>query len=793
MKAILSLSFLLFHTCFLLSQSITQDIRGVVLDVDSKMPLIGATVELIGEDKRYDAITDIDGSFLIEDVPVGRKNMLVNYLGYEEKVLGGVNLVAGKELVLTIELQEAITRLKEIAITAKTDKSKPLNEMALLSGRSFSVEETQRYAASFLDPARMAQNYAGVTSAGDDLSNEIVIRGNSPTYVQWRLEGIQIPSPNHFANKGSSGGGISMISNNMMADSDFYTGAFPAEIGNVLGGAFDLNFRNGNNSKQENALTVGVLGLEASTEGPFSKTSKASYLFNYRYSVLEIISKIANLDFGDFRPNFQDLSFKINVPTQKMGTFSLFGLLARASAANDKNSDPSSWETVNDLFFEEEINQYGLVGLKHRYLFANNKTYLTTILSGSTEDYEYFEDFFDINKDNEIYTSENIKIIDRSYRLASTVNHKINAQNSLRAGIVLSRLGFDFKYQDRPLRSAGGFNIEYDAINTLLDDTGNTNMYQAFTQYKYRATEAITLNAGFHYMRLGLTGSSAIEPRAAIKWQFANRQSLAFSAGYHSQAEHLINYTLQRETSPGIFTQPNINLGLTRAIHYVLGYDLLLSDKARVKIETYYQDLFEVPVDRSFNAGSILNAIDVYDVLFNSNSLANDGEGRNIGIDVTLERFLSDGYYGMLTGSIFDSQFLGQDGVMYSTRFNSRFNMTFLAGKEIMLGNEGAKVLGINTKLIYNGGNRYTEFDFDTQAPTEDGIFKLQTPAYFRIDLGVNYKINTANSTHTISLEAQNLTNRLNVFRLFPDFNQRTYRSSLQNGLLPNLNYRLEF
>ena len=359
------------------AQQLTQTVRGIVLDMDSEYPLIGATVMVIGTDPILAATTDIDGDFKIEGVPVGRQSLEIRYLGYETGFLTNLVVTSGKELVLNTQLRESAQQLEEIVVKATDNKQEPLNEMASVSARSFSVEETRRYAAALLDPARMAQNYAGVSSAGDDLSNEIVIRGNSPAYVQWRLEGIQIPGPNHFAAKGSSGGGISMLSSSMLTNSDFYTGAFPAEIGNALAGVFDLKFRNGNNEKREYSFMLGVIGTEVSAEGPFSPNSKASYLINYRYSTLKVLDQIglSPVDIGDTDLDFQDLSFKFNFPTKKAGVFSLFGLGGLTRAGDVPAApDVSQWTSLDDVWSFNEDGNYGTVGLSHRFYFRINPT-----------------------------------------------------------------------------------------------------------------------------------------------------------------------------------------------------------------------------------------------------------------------------------------------------------------------------------------------------------------------------------------------------------------------------------
>ena len=367
------LTVLLFGSVLLLfafnatAQDLTQTIRGQVRDIDSQIPLIGATLMLNIGTESMGTVTDLDGKFRFESVPVGRFDLTAHYLGYEPLLLNSLLLTSGKELVLSLDLVESAIAMKEVVVTAQHDKTEALNELASVSARSFSVEETSRYAGSFYDPARMAQNYAGVSvGSGDDLNNEIIIRGNSPTGLLWRLEGIEIPNPNHFGALGNSGGGISMLSSSMLTNSDFYTGAFPAEFGNATSGVFDLNLRKGNNEKQEHALMLGVLGLEVATEGPLNRDAGSSYLLNYRYSTLAILQSLGLNPAGDALPKYQDLAFNINLPTAKMGTFSLFGLGGTNQSYFEPVADQQQWQFEEDKWGFLEEQQVGTLGLGHR-------------------------------------------------------------------------------------------------------------------------------------------------------------------------------------------------------------------------------------------------------------------------------------------------------------------------------------------------------------------------------------------------------------------------------------------
>jgi hypothetical protein len=772
------------------SQELTQTIKGKVIDSDSKMALIGVNVLVKMQEGMIGATTDIDGFFKIKEVAVGRHNIEVTYLGYEPANLNAMLLTSGKELFLNIELTESTLDLETVVVTAKYDKAETLNEMATVSARSFSVEETSRYAAAFYDPSRMAQNYAGVTISGgsSDLYNEIIVRGNSPRGVMWRLEGVEIPNPNHFGGMGNSGGAISMLSSSTLSNSDFYTGAFPSEFGNATSGIFDLNMRNGNNEKREYAFMFGALGIELAAEGPFSKNSKASYLINYRYSTLSALEAVGLSPTGDVLPKYQDLSFKINIPTDKVGVFSLFGLGGKNSAIYEPEPDSLTWEVEDDKNGFTENQTVGTIGLSHKVMLTE-KSYLKTVAVASYESFVGNEYWFDESQHYlKILDSEDV-FKNNTFRITSSYTHKLNSRNTLKTGFILSHMDFSFdaKYNDDSI------------LKTYLENKGNTQLLQAYAHWKYRFNQKLTLNTGVHFTHFFLNGNQSIEPRAALKWQYNPKESLSAAVGIHSKPEHIAFYLVEETTGNQQRKTPNNNLELIKSMHAVIAYDRKLGAHMRLKAEAYYQYLYDVPVDAdSASIGSIVNVAEIWDIL-GSGAANNNGTARNYGLDLTLERFFNQGYYFMFTGSLFDSKYTAQNGKEYNTRYNSNYQMNLLGGKEFKVGKTKKNIFGINGKILFAGGNRQTPIDLEASIEAgetvrlEDQFLANQAAAYFRFDIGLSYKINKKRMTHTIGIDVQNVTNRLNVDVSDFDSNTGKIRNYYQTGLFPNFNYRIEF
>lgn len=777
------------------SQELTQTIRGAVVDKENLMPLIGVEVAILTTDPISGTTSDADGQFKIENVPVGRHIIQVSYLGYEPLTIPNLLVTSGKEVVLNLELIESAVQLEVATVVAIHDKTGTLNEMATLSARSFSVEETSRYAGSFYDPARMANNFAGVVvGSSDDLSNEIVIRGNSPRGVMWRLEGIEIPNPNHFGSTGGSGGGISMLSSSTLSNSDFYTGAFPAEFGNALSGVFDLNMRNGNNEKREYAIMLGALGLEAAAEGPFTAGGKGSYLVNFRYSTLALLDAAGLSPAGDVLPKYSDVSFKLNMPTERAGTFALFGLGGQNTVRQVPEADSAKWDGEFGEWGFDETQTVGTIGLSHRILLSDN-SYLKTVAVASHD--RLLEEDYWLDEENNYAKRYDVTndVASNSYRFSSTYNQKFNARNTLRTGLIFSYLTFDFKYDDDDnfAEEKGENQIR------LFDNHGETATFQAFSQWKHRFDDRWTFNAGLHYSQLFLNNNFSIEPRAAVEWKIDNKQSLSGAVGLHSKMEHLAAYLFEGTLPDGTYRPQNKDLELTKSMHAVLGYDRRLGENVRLKIEAYYQHLFDVPVETTPNStNSILNAFDIWDIIGAENA-DNSGTGRNYGVDLTLEKFFSNNYYFLVTSSVYKSRYTPVNGIEYPTRFDGRYSLNLLGGKEFRVGKNKKNILGFNGKLILTGGNRYYPIDLEKSIANgehevyEDQPFAAKAGAYRRFDLGISYKINKAKLTHTIMLDVQNVTNRENLHSLYYDNDTQQIERYTQTGLFPIFNYRVEF
>jgi hypothetical protein len=772
------------------SQDFHQTVKGRVIDRDSRETLVGANVIILGADPLLGGTTDFNGEFRIEKVPVGRHSIKVSFVGFTEVILPDVLVSTGKETDLTIGLVENVKQLAEVRVTAsQSDRDKSLNTMAAVSARKLNMEDALRYAGGFNDPSRMVSSFAGVAAVEGDGVNDIVIRGNSPRGLLWRCEGIEIPNPNHFTDgQGASGGAIGIITSNILASSDFLTGAFPAEYGNAFSGVMDLNLRKGNQDKREYAFQFSVAGTELALEGPFSSRHKSSYLVNYRYSTFALLDQMGLVDLGNnnLPPVFQDLGLVLNFPTPKAGTLTLFSVAGKSTTGTKPVKDSLQWNGDDGRYYETEDHQMGAVGLKHVYVFPGKKTYLKSVIAATYQGDQWDEGNLDATYEK--FNEYKDDFTYPAFRSSFLVNSKLSARHVIRGGIQYSQLfyhGFAREYRD--------VTATYD---TLIDQDGNAGLLQAHLQWKYRLSDRVELNTGMHTMFFALNNNFAAEPRFGLKWNLSPLSSLNLGMGMHSRVESIPVYMALVPQPYGPAEPVNKGLGFVRAVHFVTGYDHAFNEDWRMKIEAYYQYLFHIPAEDA--EGSKISALN-FGYGIPDRKLVNDGTGYNYGLEFTLEKFYTRGYYLLYTASAYDSKFLAGDDKWYNTLYNGNYVTNLLAGKDYKFGRSRQNTFGINAKSILRGGFRYTPLDREQsiaqghEVYLESEFLEKRLPDYFRIDLGAKILINKTRYSYMVSIDIQNVINRKTILGYEYEGPLFTTDPFYGQGLIPILNFRIEF
>lgn len=761
------------------SDTLTQTIRGRITDDITKTPLFNVSVTVVNTNPIKGNMSDDNGEFKITQVPLGRHTLSFRVIGYEPLLIPDVVVTSGKEVVMDIVLTEAINKLDEIEITYDRSKDPKVtnNEMSTVSARSFNPDDTRKYAGALGDPSRMAANFAGVV-AGNDSRNDIVVRGNTPNAMLWQMEGLNIPNPNHYGGSYNTGGPVSMLNFNNLGKSDFFTGAFPSNYGNATGGVFDLRLREGNNEKHEFLGMIGFNGFEVGAEGPLSKRSKSSYIVNYRYSTLGLLQDIGvDLGTGASTPQYQDINFKLATPVGKKGKFTAFGF-AGISSIDILGADVDTTRSNYFGSISQDLRpryQTGVVGVSYDRSFGE-KTWAKLTLGASNQRENYEIDSLDLENGGKFRLAKG-EFSDSKYSVVLNGTHKFNAKNSLSFGANSDYIVFDYINQDFFNRGT---------IDSLrVNQADNYILSQGYVQLKHRLNERLTLIAGVHALHSTTNDQLALEPRAGLRYRVGERSSINFGYGLHHQL--MPTYNLFVRNRQGLET--NKDLDFTRSNHFVTGFETMINSDIKFKIEGYYQMLDKVPVTAFASSYSAVN-IGADNNPSDQADLVNGGIGTNYGLELTLERYFSKGYYFLVTGSVFESTYEGSDGIERNTAFNTNYAANILAGKEFKLNKKGS-ILYANFKLTTLGGRFFTPINKELSQAAGEAIFdnskafSERQDAYFRADVKIGYRRENKRSTFEVGVDFQNITGNENIFQQGYNARNNTISEEYQQGFFP--------
>ena len=775
---------ILLGTCFgVIAQSpkntvlASQTIRGKVIDFVSEKPIIGASITLLSLKKGTQ--TDIDGSFLFGQTPIGRYQLQVSSVGYESQIISELLLESGKEMVLEVRLHTTSNQLDEAVVRAPSANLSG----AVTSIQNISTEQIFRYPGTYLDPARLVTAYAGVANSNDQ-ANGLVIRGNSPNGMQWRLEGVEIVNPNHLSNAGTfsdritqNSGGVNILSAQLLGNMNFLTGAFPAEYGNALSGVMDMRLRKGNDKKHEFTAQAGLIGIDLAAEGPIGKRG-ASYLVNYRYSFTGLLATMG-VKFGGEDIRFQDLAFNLNFPTKKAGTFMLFGMGGLSSNVFEASRDTSQWIVQKDGFDIYYKNRMGAAGLTHSLNIGKKLLWRTVIATSGLKN-------------------------TREGYVLSKVNFQrflIQADSSTRAKTSITT-SLSYKFNDRANLKVGVFvTQQYDELFSRSADKRANGaamglIIQPYASLHWAILAKLSTNIGLHYLNYTFNQTKSVEPRFSVQYQLSTNQMFSFAYGLHSQLQKPeIYFALATQNNAFL---GNARLDLTKSRHYVLSHQYSIKKGANFKTELFYQQIFNVPAALLNPTFSTLNLVED----FTPEPLQNAGTGRNYGLELTYQQYLINGFYVLTNTTFYKATYKNKDGVERNSRFNGKYIFNLTLGKEWERSKRGLpsnQIIGMSIRLVWLGG--FYEREVNEQASIDNkrliyrnaDAFTIKQPDYFRPDFRIYLKKSKEKYSRTLALDIQNIANYQNVSYSYYDILQNKIVRQYQMGLIPILSYRWEF
>lgn len=757
---------------------LTQVVKGSVRDQQTGQPIAGATVVVV--DTKLGAVSKLDGSFRIESVPVGRQTILVRSLGFDPYSTITV-LTSGRQTVLQVELLPSVDYQELEGVTVSGKKGiGPINESALVSTTLFSVDDVTRFAGSRDDPARMAGNFSGVFNT-DDRRNDIIVRGGSPLELLWRLDGIEIPNPNHFATQGATGGPVNALNANLLTNSDFFTGAFPAEYGGKLSGVFDLRTRNGNAEEYELVAQMGFAGFEGMAEGPIPGLEGASFIGSYRKSTLEVLDFLGIGIGFDGLPKYDDVNAKIRVPIDENHTVDGLVLAGRSDIdllESDEEDVFTGDSDVNNgtdlvvvggtwthLISDKIVGKFSVSSLYSKY-----RTQVDSITTEGENAVTSIDRWYEMNSSESYYSAR--------YRLAWAPSRA----HYFTVGAEGRALRYDLSEERFSVRD------EDNGQPYRVDEDGTSEQALGFLNWTWRPSASLTLNTGLFTQYLGIGDQLSTEPRFSASWAFAKGQALSAGVGVHRQMQPL----------PVYFSHNNQDLDFTQSIHYVLGYSIAPKNDVLVKVEGYYKDVSNAPVRANKLDGySLLNAGTGFGGVRANFPLKSEGKGRSYGAELSLTKHFTDGWYVLATGSYIRQEYTGSDGMWRDGAFDNGVIANLLGGYEWKI-NEGFSI-DMSGKFTWAGGAPYTPIDVERSALYNSTIlddehyFSERNDAYSRLDVRVDFRQNFNGWSLSSFVSVENVLNKENVLLRLYDPQTGEIEIENQVGFFPVGGFRIEF
>lgn len=737
-----------------------QNIRISLKDQNTKAPISGATVTL--KNTPLAAIADDKGEVTIENAPLGRHEIEITSIGYTKFIMKELIVESSKETLLDLEMQASSKMLDQVVVSAAT----PNMSNAITSLNTITYEQIMRFPATFFDPARLAFSFAGVANTNDQ-ANGMAIRGNTPESMQWKLEGVEIVNPNHLSNAGTfsdqptqTGGGTNILSAQMLGHMNFLTGAFPAEYGNTLAGVMDMTYRIGNNKKFQHTAQIGLIGIDLSSEGPLNKAKGSSYLFNYRYSFTGLLG-LMGVDFGGESIKFQDLAFNFNFPTRRLGTFMIFGMGGNSSNQFVPNLDKTQWESEKDFNNIDFYSRMGVMGIKHNIKLSAKWNLKTVAANSGLENLRnaYKTDpVFNINYN---YQARNI------IGFSSTLSGNLNPLFALKTGVNVNHYfnEFNLNNNDDRFRSFSGLLI------------------QPFARITNVEKKKLSYNIGLVVPHYTLSNKTFIEPRAGVALDISKKMVLKASYGLHSY----------EPSNQNAFVSPYRPI---MAHHFNFGYQYQLSENNELFGEIFYQNLFNIPISKNQYL-SVLNGYENTVVELSTDASNLNNQGRNYGIELNYRKYLSKGLFALINTTLYKAEFLAFDNKFYQTRFSGNHIINLTIGKEWT--KSPGKFIGLNTRIAWLGGFRNYQILEGASVISKTTVYDYskpltqKNPDYFRPDLRVYFKKSKDKFSRTVSIDIQNFTGQKNLAYQYFDALLGKITPKYQLGLIPMLNYRIEF
>lgn len=743
-----------------LAQTPQGSIGGQVLDARSQEPLVGVNVQLEGT--TLGTATNLDGNYLIEQVPAGTQRLLFSYIGFTSFVQTDVIVRPGRTTEVNVDLQEAVLETEGVTVSAGYFQTK---DTEITSVVSFSTEEIRRSPGAGQEIARVLNAIPGVAARGET-SQDLFVRGGSPSENAFYIDNIFIPNAQHFSTgDGSSFGPTGLINTEFIERIDFYTGGFSAAYGDRLSSVSNLTYRDGNPFLFTGELGLNFSGGSAILEAPLPN-GKGSWFVSGRRSYLDLIANA--IDAGG-APRFADLQGKVTYKLDKRNTISMLNLYG---SSRFKQVRDDAVEDGDDEFIDAQ-NEQNTIGTNWRHLWKGDG-FSNTSISYSFRDRNFTSTdvLSDARKIEESLLNQSIH-----FRNVSFFNWSDQTQLEFGADFSYEQGTFDYE-QDTFVSRSGLQHPGFDRDLSL-----DILKASAFVSAIVRPVVRLQAVVGTRVDYASLNEQIYVSPRLALSYQLTSRLALNGSVGVFRQAIPLF-----------LASQADANEDLEHltATHYIAGISYLFTPSTQLTFEVYHKDYSNAPeLTRDNPLGDPAYVLDSRGNY--AGNLVSTGSGYASGVDVMLQKKLAEKVYGLVSASFFRSRYRDYQGTWRSRLFDNKVIFNVIGGYKP---NDAWEV---SVRWTYSGGRPYTPIDATQTQAFGDEVLDLtrfndeRLPAYHSLFIRADRRFNFRQTNLVTYVSLWNAYNRANVDEFYWNFTDEQVDERTQFALLPIVGMEFEF
>ena len=747
MRAFLSLIFI-FTTLLIFSQ--TGKITGRVYEKINNEPLSFATIQIV--ELSIGAVADIDGNYVINNVPIGTYAVRASITGYEPQTVAEVLVTQARVVNLDFALSEK-GALGEVVIEASPFRNRDESPLSL---NTLNATELERYPGANRDVSRVVQGLPGVAQV-PSFRNDIIIRGGSPNENKFYLDDIEVPNINHFATQGSSGGPVGLLNINFIREVEFYSGAFPANRANGLSSVISFKQKRGNSEALITNFALGSSDFALTFDGPIGK--KANFIFSYRVSYLQFLFQVIKLP---FLPTYNDSQFKVDYDINRKNRLTFIGLGALDKfqlneSVNDGVTDPETLRRNNYILGNIPVNNQWNYTVGAKWTHFSKNSYQTFVLSRNMLNNDAIK-----YKDN-IEAPENL-ITDFSSFEAEN-KFRFEHDYTKNGWKINAGAGYEYaKFFNRTFNQ-----IIFQGVPTVVDFSSQIGLskFSLFGQVskrflKERLATSLGLRTDFSNYSSSLANPlDQISPMLSLSYEITDKLSVSTSMGrYHQLPSYVI---LGFRNNQGDLVNRENDIKYIRVDQFVIGGAYNTDFKSRFSVEGFYKNYSRYPFSLN-DSISLANLGADFGVIGNE-AVTSSSEGRALGAEFLYQQRLYKGFYGILAYTFVFSEFKDKNGSYLPSSWDSRNIVSLSLGKSFK------KNWDVGLRWRYSGGSPYTPIDiatsslvssWDTQRrglPNFDQLNTRRLGSFHQLDVRVDKKWYFPTWSMNLYIDIQNLYN----------------------------------